>query len=153
MGVSCSVIRILIIMLMIFSSSFLSMQSVHAVHSNSLRHSHSLRRKPCIKPVTSRTFLLCLQPNVRAPPAVIAVGARPQGPPHPDVHLPTSGAPHEHHRVASDEQLVVDELAPAGGEQVPPESFAVDVAEVPNAAVQVGDDEKITRLHLTFVWL
>lgn len=40
---------------------------------------------------------------------------------------------------------MVDELAPASGEKVPPRRAAVDVAEVPNDAVQVSDGERLNR--------
>lgn len=38
---------------------------------------------------------------------------------------------------------MVDELAPAGGEEVPTWSATVDVAEPPRDAVDVGDGEKL----------
>ena len=38
---------------------------------------------------------------------------------------------------------MVDELAPAGGEEVPTRSATVDVAEPPRNAVDVGDGENL----------
>lgn len=40
---------------------------------------------------------------------------------------------------------MVDELAPAGGEQVPPRSSPVNMAKIPNDAVEVGDGERLDR--------
>ena len=40
---------------------------------------------------------------------------------------------------------MVDELAPAGGEQVAPRSSAIDVTEFPDHAVNVGDGQGLHR--------
>ena len=84
--------------------------------------------------------LLLLLPGV----AILRQGRESQGAANAD----EQGAPgvlHEDNGVASDELLVVDELAPAGGEEVPAGGPAVDVAELPGDAVDVGDGENLHR--------
>lgn len=55
------------------------------------------------------------------------------------------GGPEEDDGVAGDELLLVDEVAPPGGQQVPPRCPAVYVAEPPYLAVDVLGDDDLNR--------